>query len=70
MCGFYCTDFREYMLAGKTLLGYTNLSLPNDYKNNDKTINKYLENKTNMISLDFRLKNRWIKKLSFRRNKR
>ena len=70
MCGFYCTDFREYMLAGKTLLGYTNLSLPNDYKKNDKTINKYLKNKTNMISLDFRLKNRWIKKLSCRRNKR
>ena len=25
MCGFYCIDFIEYMLAGKTLLDYTNL---------------------------------------------
>ena len=24
MCGFYCTTFIEYMLAGKTLLDYTN----------------------------------------------
>ena len=24
MCGFYCIAFIEYMLAGKTLLDYTN----------------------------------------------
>ena len=34
MCGFYCISFIEYMLAGKTLLGYTNLFSPNDYKKN------------------------------------
>ena len=27
--------FIEYMLAGKTLLDYTNLFSPNDYKKND-----------------------------------
>ena len=32
MCGFYCIAFMEYMLAGKTLLYYTNLFSPNDYK--------------------------------------
>ena len=37
MCGLYCITFREYMLAGEILLGYTNFS-PNDYKKNDKTI--------------------------------
>ena len=36
MCGFYCTAFIEYMLAGRTLLDYTNLFLSNDYKKNDK----------------------------------
>ena len=27
MCGFYCIAFMEYMLVGKTLLGYTNLTI-------------------------------------------
>ena len=31
MCGFYCIAFIEYMIAGKTLLDYTNLFSPNDY---------------------------------------
>ena len=30
MCGFYCIAFIEYMIAGKTLLDYTNLFSP-DY---------------------------------------
>ena len=38
MCGFYCITFIEYMLAGKTLLDYTNLFSPNYYKKNDKII--------------------------------
>ena len=45
MCGFYCTAFIEYMLAGKTLLDYTNLLSPNDYKKNDKIIYNYFKNK-------------------------
>ena len=36
MCGFYCIAFIEYRLAGKTLLDYTNLFSPNDYKMNGK----------------------------------
>ena len=35
----------EYMLTGKTLLDYTNLFSPNDYKNNDKKIYKYFKDK-------------------------
>ena len=34
MCGFYFIVFIEYIHAGKTLLDYTNLSSPNDYKKN------------------------------------
>ena len=34
MCGFYCIAFIEYMLAGKTLLHYTNLFSLNDNRKN------------------------------------
>ena len=40
-CRFYCIAFREYMLAGKTLLDYINYI--NDYKKNNKTIYKYFK---------------------------
>ena len=45
MCGFYFIAFVEYMLSGKTLLDYTNLFSPNDYKKNDKIICKYFKDK-------------------------
>ena len=45
MCGFYCIDFIEYMLAGKTLLDYTNLFSPNNYKKNEKIIYKFFKDK-------------------------
>ena len=43
MCGFYYIAFIEYMLAGKTLLDYTNMFSPNDYKKNGKLIYKYFK---------------------------
>ena len=45
ICGFYCIAFIEYILAGKTLLDYTNLFSPNDCKKNDKIIYKYFKDK-------------------------
>ena len=45
MYGFYCIAFIECMLAGKTLLDYTSLISPNDYKKNDKIIYKYFKDK-------------------------
>ena len=45
MCGFYRIAFKEYMLAGKTLLDYTNLFSPDDYKKNEKVIHKYFKDK-------------------------
>ena len=36
MCGYYCIEFINYMLKGKTLLDYTNLFFHNDFKKNDK----------------------------------
>ena len=43
--GFYFITFIEHMLAGKTLLDYTNLFSLNDYKKNEKTIYKYCRDK-------------------------
>ena len=60
MCGFYCIAFKEYMIAVKILLDYTNLFSPGDYQKNDKIIYKYFKEKygkKNLVSLDFRLKN-------------
>ena len=48
MCGYFCIEFINYMLKGKTLLDYTNLFSPNDFKKNDQIIkiifkNEYIE---------------------------
>ena len=40
MCGYFCIEFINYMLKGKTLLDYTNLSSPNDFKKNDRVIKR------------------------------
>ena len=45
MSGFYCIAFIEYILAGKTLLDYTNLFSPNNYKNKNKIIYKCFKDK-------------------------
>ena len=44
MCGYYCIEFINYMLKGKTLLDYTNLFSPNDFKKNDKIIKRIFKN--------------------------
>ena len=43
MCGSFCIRFIDFMLKGKSLLGYTNLFSPNDYGKNDKIIPKYFQ---------------------------
>ena len=40
ICGYYCIEFINYMLKGKTLLDYANLFSPNDFKKNDQTIKR------------------------------
>ena len=50
MCGFYFIVFIEYMNGGKTLLDYNDLLFQNDYKKNDKTINKYFKNECGKTS--------------------
>ena len=43
MSGYFCIGFIDFTLRGKTLLEYTNLYSPNDYKKNDKIILKYFQ---------------------------
>ena len=44
MCGYYCIEFINYMLKGKTLLNYTNLFSPNDFNKNDQFIKRIFKN--------------------------
>ena len=52
VCGFYCVTFMEYIVAEIFLLDYTNLFYLNDYKKNVKISSL----KTNITSLQFRIK--------------
>ena len=40
MCRYFCIEFINYMLKGKTLLDYTSLFSPNDFKKNDRVIKR------------------------------
>ena len=44
MCRYFCIKFINYMLKGKTLLDYTNLFSPNDFKKNDRVITRIFKN--------------------------
>ena len=44
MCGYFCIEFINYMLKDKTLLDYTDLFLPNDFKKNDQVIKRIFKN--------------------------
>ena len=44
MCRYFCIEFINYMFKGKTLLDYTNLFSPNDFKKNDQVIKRIFKN--------------------------
>ena len=44
ICGYFCIEFINYMLKGKTLLDYTNSFSPNDFKKNDRVIKRIFKN--------------------------
>ena len=44
MCRYFCIEFINYMLKGKTLLDYTNLFLPSDFEKNDRVIKRIFKN--------------------------
>ena len=43
MCRYFCIGFIDFILKGKSLLDYTNLFSPNDYKKNGERILKYFQ---------------------------
>ena len=49
MCGYFCIVFIDFILKGKSLLEYTNLFSPNEYKKNDKTTLKYFQYNLNKL---------------------
>ena len=49
--GYFCIEFIDFMLKGKSLLDYTNLFPPNEYQKNDK-------NNTKMFSITKKVKMR------------
>ena len=52
MCGYFCIEFINYILKGKTLLDCTNLFSPNDFKKNDQVIKRIFKmNNLNVIEL-------------------
>ena len=42
MCRYVCISFTDFMLIDMTLLGYTNLFSPKEYKKNAK-VEKYFQ---------------------------
>ena len=47
MCGYFCIGFIDFMLAGKTLIDYTNLFSPYDFDKNDQIILSYFKDAWN-----------------------
>ena len=45
MCGYFCTEFIDFMLNGKSLTDFTNLFSPNHFKENNDIIFKYFKNR-------------------------
>ena len=43
MCEYFCIGFIDFVLKGKSLLEYTNLFSPAEYKKNDETLSKYFQ---------------------------
>ena len=43
MCRYFCTEFIDFMLVGRTLTEFTNLFSPNNFKKNDNIILNYFK---------------------------
>ena len=44
MCGYFCSGFIDFMVAGKTLTDFTSLFSPYDFEKNDNIILSYFKN--------------------------
>ena len=44
MCGYYCIEFINYIIEGKSLIDFTSLFSPHDFKMNDQIIKRIFKN--------------------------
>ena len=44
MCGYFCIEFINYMFDGKSLIDFTSLFSPHDFKKNDQIIKRIFKN--------------------------
>ena len=44
MCGCFCIEFINYMFDGKSLIDFTSLFSPHDFKKNDQIIKRIFKN--------------------------
>ena len=49
MCGYFYIGYIDFMLKGISLLEYTNLFPPDEYKKNGKIISKYIQQNVNKL---------------------
>ena len=43
MCGYFCVGFIDFMFVGRSLIDFTSLFFPYDFKKNDKIIFIYVK---------------------------
>ena len=43
MCGYFCIGFIDFMFAGRSLIDFTSLFSPYDFKKNDKIVLAYFK---------------------------
>ena len=43
MCGYFCIEYIDFMLAGKTLIDYNSLFLPYDFEKIDNIVLTYFK---------------------------
>ena len=53
MCGYFCIEFIDFMLDGKSLIDFTNLFSPRDFKKNDRIITKLFKISKYIVTFDY-----------------
>ena len=43
MCGYFCIGFKDFLFANKTLIDFTSLFSPYEFKKNDDIILSYFK---------------------------
>ena len=66
MCGYFCSGFIGFMLAGKTLTEFTNLFLQDNFKKNDDIILKHFM--TNVLNRKYKIESYFVRCTKYTKN--